>query len=226
MLALYDIEIMRGTQCVLRQVSLEVERPGALFLVGGGGSGKSSLLGAIAARGDAAWLGVASWRGLPLAVASPAIGWLGQCDLLEEGVPAASHAWHAWLREIRRDHEADAQTPVSAWPRALRRYLAVMAALAAPADLYLLDEPTAGLDEAMARVVRDRVSVVASRACVVVATHNRLDCLHVGGATALLAGRALQECTPTRTFFREPRTPAGRIYVDTGNCNLATPHNF
>ena len=220
MLALHDIEIMRGAQCVLRQVSLEVARPGALFLVGGGGNGKSSLLGALAARGELALLGVATWCGQPLAAALPSIAWLGQRDLLEGGVPSGSHALHAWLRDIRHEKEADAETPVSAWPRALRRYLAVMAALAAPADLYLLDEPTAGLDEALVQAVRERMRVVAARACVVVATHNRLDCLHVGGATALLAGGTLQECAPTRTFFHQPRTPAGRIYVDTGNCNL------
>jgi len=220
MLALHDIDIMRGAQCVLRQVSLEVERPGALFLVGGGSSGKSSLLGAIAAHGGADLLGMATWCGLPLATAAPSIAWLGQRDLLEGGVPAGSHALHAWLREIRCEKEAMAETQVSAWPRALRRYLAVMAALATPADLYLLDEPTAGLDEAMALVVRERMKAVAARACVIAATHNRLDCLHVGGTTALLAGGAVQECAPTPAFFREPRTPAGRIYVDTGNCNL------
>lgn len=223
MLALHDIEIMRGAHCVLRQVSLEVSRPGALFLVGGGGSGKSSLLGAIAARGTATLLGAATWRGLPLAVAAPSVAWLGQRDLLEGGVPPGSHALHAWLREIRCEQEATAETQVSAWPRALRRYLAVMAALAAPADLYLLDEPTAGLDAAMALAVRERIKAVAARACVLIATHNRLDCLHVGGATALLSGGVVQEWTPTRVFFSEPRTPAGRIYVDTGNCNLPAP---
>jgi len=223
MLALHDIEIMRGTHCVLRHVSLDVQRPGALFLVGGGGTGKSSLLGAIAARGDARLLGTATWGGLPLTAVSPSIAWLGQRDLLEGGIPPGSHAMHAWLREIRREADAAAETQVSAWPRALRRYLAVMAALAAPADLYLLDEPTAGLDEAMALAVRARLKAVAARACVVVATHNRLDCLHVGGATALLSGGAMQEWTPTRAFFREPRTPAGRIYVDTGNCHLPAP---
>ena len=223
MLALHDIEIIRGTHCVLRHVSLDVPRPGALFLMGGGGAGKSSLLGAIAARGQAMLLGAVTWGGLPLDMAAPSIAWLGQRDLLEGGVPAGSHAMHAWLREIRREADADAETQVSAWPRALRRYLAVMAALAAPADLYLLDEPTAGLDEAMARAVRARLKAVATRACVVVATHNRLDALHVGGMTALLSGGAVQECAPTRTFFREPGTPAGRIYVDTGNCSLPAP---
>lgn len=219
MLALKDIEITRGGRRVLRQVSLQVTRPGALFLVGGGGSGKSSLLGAIGMPGTTLHGGV-TWHGRSLAVAPPGMVWLGQRDLLKGGVPPGSRALHAWLREIRREEEAVAETQVSARPRALRRYLAVMAALAAPADLYLLDEPTADLDQAMARVVRERIRQVAAHACVVAATHNRQDCLHVGGATALLAGGTVREWTPTRTFFEAPRTPAGRIYVETGNCNL------
>ena len=214
MLVLEDIDVARGTREVLRQVSLAAASPGALFVVGGGGAGKSSLLGAIAARGDALLLGTATWHGRPLAASPPAIAWLGQRDRFEDDVPMASPTLRAWLQAAR------VVASPAAWPHAVLRYLAVMYALSVPADLYLLDEPTAGLAGDMADVVRERMKAAAARACLMVATHDRRDGLHVGGSTVLLAGETVQESAPTSQFFRQPRTEAGRIYVDTGNCSM------
>jgi len=53
------------------------------------------------------------------------------------------------------------------------------------------------------------------------ATHNRQDCLALGGRVALLAGGTIQECADTARFFVSPATAAGRTYVQTGNCNLS-----
>ena len=220
MLALHDIDVVRGTREVLRQITLEAAAPGALFLVGGGGAGKSSLLGALAGRGDATLLGSAQWRGAPFSAASPVVAWLGQRDVFEGNVPAGSPTIREWLRAAQGE-EPPAQRPGAGKLRNVLRYLAVMYALSVPADLYLLDEPTAGLTEAMANVVRERMKTVAARACLIVATHNRQDCLRVGGSTALLAGKTVQECAATERFFRQPATPAGCVYVATGNCGMA-----
>ncbi|GLQ94027.1 hypothetical protein GCM10007901_29780 [Dyella acidisoli] len=126
-----------------------------------------------------------------------------------------------WLRNAGHgDASVLITAQVETWPRAIRRYFAVMRQLHEPADIYLLDEPTAGLEDGMAMVVRQRIKTLANNACVVVATHNRLDCLEAGGQTVLLAGGTVQECNDSRQFFSNPGTQAGRIYVETGNCNL------
>jgi atypical dual specificity phosphatase len=98
--------------------------------------------------------------------------------------------------------------------------LAVLCGLHADASLYLVDEPTAGLEDAHIRLVRERLAEVSTKASVVVATHNRLDCLALGGSTALLAGGTIQECAETARFFGAPATVAGKNYVETGNCGL------
>ncbi len=58
--------------------------------------------------------------------------------------------------------------------------------------------------------VRERLRERAATAILVVATHNRGDCLALGGDTALLAGGTVQECRASRDFFVNPQTPAGK----------------
>jgi atypical dual specificity phosphatase len=99
----------------------------------------------------------------------------------------------------------------------------VLEALAAPADLWLLDEPTAGLDDERREVVLAAIREAATRGVVVVATHNREDALAVGGSTALLAGGTVHEQAATEEFFSSPCTPAGRRYVATGGTDLGDP---
>lgn len=219
MLVLHGIDVVRGAESVLRRVSI-VSRPAEpVFLVGGGGVGKSSLLCAIGGRVEQSCLvGAATWRGQQLAASSLTISWLGQRDLYDGQDGPDQRRVRTWLFDAGFDLPLEGD--VAEWPRVIRRYLAVMTALHASAELYLLDEPTAGLSEAMAFMVRARIRFVAMRACMIVATHNRRDCLQVGGATALLAGGTVQECAETRRFFHAPATVAGRIYVKTGNCAL------
>jgi len=204
MLVLHDMAVLRGELPVLRRISLQVPARGVLFVVGAGGAGKSSLLRALAhdsCDSDAIRsTGKITFNGYTIAPPHVRIARAAQ-----DAHPGAT------------DHRSNRHDPPSAESR---RALEVIAILQQPADLYLLDEPTAGLDEAAARAVRAQIVAVAQHACVVVATHNRLDCLAAGGHTALLAGGTLQECTETTRFFTEPTTAAGRRYVDSGSCNL------
>jgi atypical dual specificity phosphatase len=221
-LVVNQVEVRHGNQAVLHRIQLEVSDPGLLFLVGGGGSGKSSLLHAIAGNDRTLCVGGSiSWHGVPLPAASVAIARLEQGTILDVQTSISNEVISAWLHEagINLAH-ALAASHVETWPRPIRRYLAVMRVLHQPANLYLLDEPTAGLDDAMITVVRRRITALANRACVIVATHNRIDCLEAGGKTALLAGGTIQECSDSRQFFSHPATQPGRIYVETGNCSL------
>lgn len=222
MLVANQVEVRHGHQVLLHQVTLRVDDPGLLFLVGGGGSGKSSLLHAMAGRDRRLWAGGSiSWRGWPVTTESAAIVQLEQNAMMDVQTSIPFHAMGAWLRQAGCDNAfALLAAPIETWSRAMRRYLAIMRKLHEPADIYLLDEPTAGLDDAMAMAVRRRIRTLSHSACVVVATHNRLDCLEAGGQTALLAGGTVQECNDSRQFFTNPATHAGRIYVETGNCHL------
>lgn len=104
-----------------------------------------------------------------------------------------------------------------------RRITALRAALATPASWILLDEPTAGLPDEAIREAHALMREAAKRTMLVVATHDRGDCLALGGHTALIAGGTVQEYAPSDQFFSAPTTKAGQLYVETGNCGVTAP---
>lgn len=120
----------------------------------------------------------------------------------------------------RDSRAAQNLVPLSA---AERRTGAVLDALARDADWYLLDEPTAGLDEAQAARVRGAIAARARHALVVVVTHNRRDCLALGGQLVLLGGGRVLEVAPVHEFFANPASAAGRDYVASGSCRESSP---
>lgn len=187
----------RGRDAVVQHATLRVPNPGILFVVGTGGAGKSSLLATLA--------GAAVAQGL---TAKGTMELDGR-SLTDGGVRTSWVPQHAGLGEAGPDLS-----------RRQCREQAVMAGLEIPADIYLIDEPCSDLDDDQQERIRARLAERAREACVVVATHNRQDCLSLGGLTALLAGGTFQECAGSEQFFAAPATPAGRTYVETGNCNL------
>jgi atypical dual specificity phosphatase len=237
MLVMHRVELRRRDQQVIRHASLSAESPGLLFLVGPGGAGKSSLLCALAGAQcvDRPRLtGMAELDGLSIATAQVRTAWVPQRaelsadhDVSEQlalrcdASPARIAAWLA-KAGVAEPRDTSRQTG-SALTASQRRVLAVLADLHRDAALYLVDEPTAGLDESHVLLVRERLAELSRSASVIVATHNRQDCLALGGRTALLAGGTIQECNETPLFFGAPITAAARTYVDTGNCGLARP---
>ncbi len=142
-------------------------------------------------------------------------------EQLQQRCSASPARIAAWLARVGiAAPRAALEQPAALLTPSQRRVLAVLAGLQTEAALYLVDEPTAALEEAHAQLVRERLGELASRASVVVATHNRQDCLALGGRTALLAGGTIQECADSARFFAAPATAAARTYVDTGNCSL------
>lgn len=195
MLVVQRLSVRRGRDVVVQHATLRVGNPGLLFVVGTGGAGKSSLLATLA--------GAAASQGLQAS---------GTMEL--DGRPLdAGQVRASWVAQ-----HACVDTP--GVPRRQRREEAVLAGLARDADIYLVDEPCSDLDRGQQERIRARLADLARRACVVVATHNRQDCLSLGGLTALLAGGTIQECAESARFFEAPATAAGRTYVETGNCNL------
>lgn len=228
------LAIWREQRPVLHDINLHVEQPGVLFLVGPGGSGKSSLLHAL--RGaqrpnHISICGNISLSGGPRGAPACRIIHVPQhFALKEQGSPesqltgllgcAPEHVW-AWAARHRLDIPPSALLrPSYGISLSTRRALGVLALMEQEAELYLLDEPTAGIDGIEIDSVRTRIAALARQASVVVATHNRRDCLALGGYTSLLAGGRIWETAPSERFFNQPSTPLAKTYVSTGNCTV------
>jgi ABC-type transport system involved in cytochrome bd biosynthesis fused ATPase/permease subunit len=193
---------------VLDRVDLRV-RPGErLCLAGASGAGKSSLLRVVAGLAHPT-AGRCRVAGTDPADGRPALGWVPQEPTVLAGTvldnvalgrpgvgePAARAALHAaqlgsWLDGL----PGGLHTMLSGLGAPLslgeRRRLAVARCLAGPRPaLWLLDEPTAGLDPATARSLTAQLGRTLDGATAVIATHDPA-ALVLGSRTAeLRAGR-------------------------------------
>jgi len=179
-----------GRGRVLDGVELHVQRGEVVALVGPSGSGKSSLLHCLAGfltpdRGSITVFGQSAGS-LPVA-------WLDQRPLLIQGSwadnlrftapdarpPAMRAALETAGLAALLDRQADGlDTPLGEQGRGLSggqaRRLALARAWLIKSDLVLLDEPTAGLDEASQQPVIEAIArLAASGRTVIVATHHR-----------------------------------------------------
>ena len=170
-----NVSAFRGERLVLQNVSLAVPRGEALLLLGANGSGKSTLLRVLAGlkRADA---GRVLWNGE--AVEGP-VAYLGHGDAVKPGLTVAenlSFAAHAG-GDVAAALQAMDLLPLQDLPARMlsagqRRRLALARLMLSPSALWLMDEPTVGLDDAS--VARLGVVLATHRAgggVVVTATH-------------------------------------------------------
>jgi heme exporter protein A len=176
----------RGERLVFEGLDFALASGGALLLTGPNGSGKSSLLRLMAGL-TPPLAGALAWDGSPIAE-DPALHrarlhFIGHQDALKPVLTVAETlGFNAALREAPRDRvlpalqkfhlEALADWPCRVLSAGQRRRLALARLLASPAPLWLLDEPTTGLDEAS---TKDLLAAIAehrsSGGMVVIATH-------------------------------------------------------
>ena len=174
---------VRGERLVLRDVTLRVPDGGAAVLLGANGSGKSTLLRVLAGfkRPDA---GRVLWRGRDAADDPAAhaarVGYLGHHDAIKPGLTAAENlalaarlgGGDAAAALAALDLGALAEVPARMLSAGQRRRLALARLTLGGRGLWLLDEPTLGLDAAS--VERFGAVLAAHRAAggaVVAATH-------------------------------------------------------
>ena len=176
----------RGDRLIFAGLSCRASAGGALLVTGANGSGKSSLLRVLATLLAPA-AGRLLWAGLPVAETLPryraAIHYLGHLDALKPALsPRETLVFWAAQRgagpeQIEPALVAFGLEAIADWPcrwlsAGQRRRVALARLVAAPALVWLLDEPTAGLD----RDGEERLSaaLTAHRAgggIVVIATH-------------------------------------------------------
>lgn len=180
MLQAEDVAAFRGERLVLRDVSFTVEAGGALLVTGSNGAGKSTLLRVLAglirpAAGQVLWRGEAVTGDLPARVA-----YVGHQDAVKPGLTVAENLRFAarvgggpvaeGLAALGIDGLAD--LPARMLSAGQRRRLALARLAVTSAPLWLMDEPTLGLDAVA--VARFGALLVAHRSrggVVVAATH-------------------------------------------------------
>jgi heme exporter protein A len=199
-----DLACRRGERLVFRGLSFALAAGDALVLTGPNGSGKSSLLrllaGLLPPHG-----GVLAWDGEAIAQDPAAhrqrLHFIGHLDAVKP-VLTVREAVHFW-GGMRGANTADAAlarfgladlaaSPCRLLSAGQKKRLSLARLLAGPAPLWLLDEPTTGLDEASARALE---TVIAEHrvlgGIVVAATHIALA---LGAAQSL----SLADYAPSR----------------------------
>jgi len=184
--SVHDLDCRRGDRLVFRGVSFALGGSASLILRGPNGSGKSSLLRVLAGltpplSGSLRWEGqdiAEDWAAHrarlhfighldPLKPVLTAAEMLLFWSLLRGGSPATARRA---LEQFRLDGLAD--LPCRFLSAGQRRRLSLARLVASTAQLWLLDEPTIGLDEAS---IGDLVAAIAEHrttgGIVIAATH-------------------------------------------------------
>ena len=153
------LAVLRGDRLVLRGIDLSLGRGGALLLTGRNGAGKSTLLRALAglcplAAGRVQWDGADAFG--EISAHARRIAYLGHQDALKPGLTVLENLrLAAWTRG--RDSlpalaafglDRLAGLPVRLLSAGQRRRAALARVLLTAAPLWLLDEPSLGLDAA------------------------------------------------------------------------------
>ncbi len=183
-----SLAAFRGERLVLRDLSFAVAAGQALLLLGPNGSGKSTLLRLLAGlkRPDA---GVLLWNGADaladLTEHAARVAYLGHLDAVKAGLTVAENlAFTAAGRPVAPalaalGLDALAELPARMLSAGQKRRLALARLTLSPAALWLLDEPTLGLDTAsLQRLGAVLAAHRAAGGMVVAATHLDLPLPH------------------------------------------------
>ncbi len=159
MLAAEDVAVFRGERLVFRDLSLRLGAGGALVLAGPNGAGKSTLLRLLAglvrpAAGQVLWEGNDAFS--DMAAHGQRVAYLGHQDGIKPGLAvqenlrfAAAVSGRPVIAALQAvGLEGLAELPARMLSAGQKRRLALSRLLLSRAPLWLLDEPTLGLDSA------------------------------------------------------------------------------
>ena len=207
-----SLTCFRGERFVFESLDFAVESGGALVLSGPNGCGKSSLI-RIMANLLAATEGHMTWNGEPIADDPEGhharLHYIAYQDAIKPVMTVRENlGFWAGLKGPGADIEAAleavgirrlADTPAQFLSSGQRRRLSLARLVASPAEIWLLDEPTVGLDRDAIRLLEGLVAAHrAAGGMTVLATHQPVD---LGGGEARLD---LAAYAATRQIFDDP----------------------
>jgi len=191
---LVDVDAGYGDRIALQDMNLEISVGALVAIVGPNGGGKSTLLKLIAGL-LRPWSGTVEVLGAPAGRESRRVAYVPQAELVDWSFPV--NVWNVAMmgryprlgplrQPGKRDHEAveaalervglsdRAHSPIGALSGGQRRRAFLARAMAAEADLYLLDEPVTGVDVPTQEAIMDLLSAEADQGKSVVATTHDL----------------------------------------------------
>ncbi|MBT5414167.1 MAG: heme ABC exporter ATP-binding protein CcmA [Rhodospirillaceae bacterium] len=185
-----NLTCTRGERLVFRGLDFALDEGEALILLGPNGSGKSSLLRLMAALAAPAG-GALLWHDADLRADRAGhferLHYLGHADAVKPALTVVENLGF-WARLHGTDEAAArralervaldslADTPTRYLSAGQRRRLAIARLFAAPKPLWLLDEPSVGLDNAALETLEHGFAEHrAGGGIIVVATHTALD---------------------------------------------------
>ncbi len=234
----------RGRRIVHANLDLTLDGAGVVVLMGPAGTGKSSLLHALAGQHSAHgehW-GQLLFRGQPLAQASspPALVQQQPRELgfsVLENLAAAlrqqGHATPLALREAVSERLLALGAPalverlqqrVIDLPRGLARQLAILRAAFTGSALLLIDEPTSELGADEAEAVLALIQRLAAHHACLVSLHHQGQARRIASRVVLLAGGHIQvDATADAFFANEDQHPVLAQFLRTGSCHVPAP---
>lgn len=220
-LAVRDAVVRYGTVTAVDDVDLDVHPGEVLALLGGSGSGKSSLLRAIAGLEPLAQ-GSVSWDGVDLAatpVHKRGFGLMFQDGQLFPHLSVAGNVGYGLYRLPRAERDAKVAAlldlvglagygdrPVTALSGGQAQRVALARSLAPEPKLLLLDEPLAALD----RGLRERLVDVlgeglrATHTTALYVTHDQDEAFSIADRVVMLADGRLIADAPAEELWRHP----------------------
>jgi heme exporter protein A len=177
------LAVFRGERLVFRDVGFAVPAGGALLLRGPNGAGKSSLLRAVAgltplAAGRLLWNGEDALDDLP--THAKRIAWLGHLDAVKLALSVGEHVADA-VALAAVGLESFRDLPAKLLSAGQKRRLALARVIASKAPLWLLDEPTNGLDaRSIAMLGEVFAGHLARGGMIIASTHTPLDLPEAG----------------------------------------------
>jgi heme exporter protein A len=180
------LALFRGERLVLRDLSFGLAGGEVLLLRGANGAGKSSLLRAVAGLAPLA-AGRLLWNGEDALEDHPGhakrIAWLGHLDAVKPALTTAENV--SDLAALRAVGLAGyAALPARLLSAGQKRRLAIARVIATAVPLWLLDEPTTGLDaESVTQFIALCEAHRAGGGLIIASTHTPLD---LAGAKTLV----------------------------------------